>query len=398
MPLAPTSSDVRDTIPRMYHLTYLPLVLEAVSDGASFDVVRKKVAEEARAMSRRLGPVARVPDDGYVHWTTTKDALGESMKLGLLERSPVPSKRAQVDAHRGRRYQLTRDGERLLSEVRAAPSSFRQRIAPLLIQSHAYYAALLKKLSAAPIAIRTYTEEELRVHKSSSSLWIDAVASEVVAHGTETMRLRASDDAVRHVANGIREGLRRRFRDVESPRPKDVLDTLDDLVCALTLERLELPIDAISFNVMMSWNRWLYLADESRYVHGLRGRIAWPAADVVIDEEPTIRWRGAREFGGRIVALLSEVYRDIAVREHHPVDSAPLLPIYEVRATTAYRARVPVALVDHIIAQIADEQRQAPYSIRPQLAGANPFPSSESPFMLGDSPYFVMSLHPKTQE
>src|SRR6266550_3717443 len=121
MPSVQAANEPRDAIPRMYHLTYLPVVLEAVSEGASFDAIRRRVAEEARAMSRRVGLVARQPDDGYVHWSTTKDVLGECMKLGLIEKAVVPSKRVQVDAHRGRTYALTPAGARLVADIQARP-------------------------------------------------------------------------------------------------------------------------------------------------------------------------------------------------------------------------------------------------------------------------------------
>src|SRR6266550_1913276 len=117
----PLSTVARDTIPRMYHLTYLPVVLAAVAEGATLDGIRSLVWEEARAMSRRVGPVAPQPDDGYVHWSTTKDALGECMKLGLIEKAVVPSKRVQVDAHRGRTYALTPAGARLVADIQARP-------------------------------------------------------------------------------------------------------------------------------------------------------------------------------------------------------------------------------------------------------------------------------------
>jgi len=382
----------------MYHLTYLPVVLAAVAEGATLDGIRSLVWEEARAMSRRVGPVAPQPDDGYVHWSTTKDALGECMKLGLIEKAVVPSKRVQVDAHRGRTYALTPAGARLVADIQARPTSFRQLIASILIDSHPYYAALLRYLGAAPIVLRTYTEEELRAHKAASPLWIDRVAEEVASHTEATMRLPKTADAVQQVAAGVREGLRRRFADVDAPRPKDVLDTVDDLVCSLTLRRLDLAIDAISFNVLMSWSRWLYLADESRYVLHLPGRVTWAAADVKIDSPAAIGWRGVRQNGDRVASLLSQAYRDIATTQGHPTDSAPLLPIYSVRATVAFRAQVAVPVVDRVLAQVADGERDVPYAVRLAVAGAATPPASEPPFVLGDRRYYLLSIYPKRTE
>lgn len=390
--------ELRDTIPRMYHLTYLPVVLVAIAGGLNFDTIRRRVWEEARAMSRRAGPVAPQIDDGYVHWSTTKDALGECMKLSLVERASLPSKRAQADAHRERTYALTDGGRRLVEQFEERPSAFRQLIAPVLIESHPYFAALLKLVQEHPIVLRTYTEEELREHKRISSLWVDRVAEEVALHSEETMGLPATTEAITGLAAGLREGLRRRFASDPSPRPKDVLDTVDDTVCALTLERLGLSVDAISFNVMMSWSRWLYVAEESRYVCDRPGRVVWASADVSVQEPYEVVWRGVREHGDLVASLLPEAYRDLATLAGHPVDAAPLLPIHEVRATAAFRARVPVPVVDRVIAQVADNERSVPYQIRLAVAGAALPPRSEPQFYLGDRPYYVLSISPKPVE
>src|SRR5207247_4467849 len=141
---------------------------------------------------------------------------------------------------------------------------------------------------------------------------------EVASHSEAAMRLPKTAHAVQQIATGLRDGLRRRFSEVDAPRPKDVLDTVDDLVCSLTLERLGLQIDAISFNVLMSWSRWLYVADESRYVLDLPGRVAWAAAVVTTDAPAAIGWRGVRGNGERGAALLSPADRDIAAETGHP--------------------------------------------------------------------------------
>src|SRR5688500_7597078 len=102
MPAHHPPEELRDTIPRLYHLTSLAVVLAAVAEGAPFDHIRVRVGEEARAQARRAASWAPPVDDGYLHWSTTKDALAECMKLGLVDRVALPSKRGQVDAHRER--------------------------------------------------------------------------------------------------------------------------------------------------------------------------------------------------------------------------------------------------------------------------------------------------------
>jgi hypothetical protein len=212
------------------------------------------------------------------------------------------------------------------------------------------------------------------------------------------MQIPATSDAVQALATGLREGLARRFAHVPQPRGKDVLDTVEDVICALTLNRLGLPIDAISFNVLMSWSRWLYVADESRYVHDLPGRIVWAAADVELAEPITVAWRGLTANGDRLAEFLPEVYRDLAVQSGASGDEAPLLPIYTVRATAAFRAGVPIPVVDRLLAALADGERAAPYRLRFAVGTGAWTAVSEPPFALGDRPYYFLSLHPTSAE
>lgn len=130
----------------------------------------------------------------------------------------------------------------------------------------------------------------------------------------------------------------------------------------------------------------------------LPGRVIWASADVSSQPPYEVAWRGVKENGSRVAGLLPEAYRDIATAEGHPLDSAPLLPIYTVRATAAFRARVPVAVVDRLVAQVVDGERSVPYQVRLAVAGATAPPKSESQFYLGDRPYYVLSISPKPTE
>jgi hypothetical protein len=266
-----------------------------------------------------------------------------------------------------------------------------------LLEHHSSYALLLDRLTRGPLVLRTYTEEELKAHRDASSLWLDGIAAEVAAHSEATMGLPASAQAVQGLATGLREALVRRFREVEKARAKDVLDTVDDAVCALTLARAEVPLDAISFNTLMSWSRWLYLAEESRYVAGVPGRTIWAAAEVTSQDGVCVTWRGVRDRGDRVASLLPTVYRELAER-FHAGGGSPLLPIYEVRATVAFRAGVAVPVVDNVIAQIVDGDRRATFEVTLAL-GTTAWPAvSEPAFALGERPYYVMSVTPKDPE
>ncbi|HMF15831.1 MAG TPA: hypothetical protein VKE98_01435, partial [Gemmataceae bacterium] len=96
------ATDQRDSIPRVQHILYFQQILKGISSGASFDGLRSRVREAAADLAKRLeGRItsSRV-EDAYTLWNPTVDAIGEMMRLGLVEHHPLPSKRAKVDDYR----------------------------------------------------------------------------------------------------------------------------------------------------------------------------------------------------------------------------------------------------------------------------------------------------------
>lgn len=390
---------VRDTIPRIVHLPYLHAVLAGIRDGASFNRLRVIVWDSSRTVGRvaREGGDAQPLDDGTTHWSTTKDAIGECMKLGLVVRDPIPSKRALVAAHRERVYRLTPEGAAFVEAVDDDATRFREAIAPRLIAAHPYFAGLLTRLAIAPIAMPTFTEEVLRRFKGETSLWIDRLAEEVAAHHAATMGLSAGPEDIAALAAGVREGITRRFRRTErQPSSKDVLDTVEDAVAALTMRRVGLSIDAISLTVLMMWCRWLYIGDESRYVADVPGRVIWSTATIGAGPDYTITRRGLAASRDGVTASIPDAYRALAALWDAEGDEVPLVPIYALRATVAFRQRVAGPLVDRVLAGIYDAEFPAAFGVRFAVATGEWRAPSEPPFLLGGEPYFFVSVltHP----
>src|SRR5262245_47603734 len=89
----------RDSIPRVHHIAYFQEVLKGIAEGETFDGLRLRLRQVAADLARRSDsrtPPSRVHDE-YTLWNPTTDAIGEMMRLGLVEHRPLPSKRGSVN-------------------------------------------------------------------------------------------------------------------------------------------------------------------------------------------------------------------------------------------------------------------------------------------------------------
>lgn len=391
------SALVRDTIPRVQHLPYLQVLLDGIASGRTFDQLRADLRAAAATLSRRAGgqvAASRV-SDAYAAWSVVADSLGELIRLGLLERRPVPSKRDSVDLHRNARYELTEEGQRLQAATHANPSAFRRAIAPVLIQRHPYLDAVLKRLESGPLVLPEYTEAELQEMKNPDGQWISRLGADAARRITaETPDASTSPE---RIVERLRQGLQRRFRNAAPQRPKAVLDAVQDILVSATLEAFGLKIDAITFNLLASWGAYLYLLAESRYVADRSGRVLWATADVSRDEsEVQVAWRGLAAYGDQVTKELARAYRELAnMRSGGAAGGFPYIPIYEVRALAAFRVGVSDELVDRVIAGLVDGERAAPMRVDLALGQASWQATSERPFHLGDRRYYVMIVKPE---
>src|SRR5437660_954669 len=123
-------AESRDSIPRVQHIAYFQSVLNGIAEGETFDVLRVRLRQVAAEIARRTDsrtPPARVLDT-YTLWNPTTDAIGELMRLGLVEHRPLPSKREAVDGYRQETFRITPAGIQLIQESAGSESTFRRLV------------------------------------------------------------------------------------------------------------------------------------------------------------------------------------------------------------------------------------------------------------------------------
>jgi hypothetical protein len=401
MEISNKTTETRDSIPRVQHIVYFQEVLQGIAQGASFDGLRTRLRLAAAELARRLeGRVtASRVEDAYTLWNPTVDAIGEMMRLGLVEDHPLPSKRAKVDDYRNVVFALTSDGRAVVEKANGSESAYKQLLTPKLLATHHYFSTLCDLLTAEPLYVPEYSEENLVHFKSQTKRWTQALGEDAAARITQCMKTaNVSPDVV---TARLKEGLRKRFPEGSEPTRKNILDTVKDALAAAALESRGLRIDSTTFDILMKWGTQLFLMSESRYVADVpQGRMIWATAAITPSPEgPMVVRRGLSEMGDAIVAEIEQAYRYLADTLSKELGGAsvryPYLEIFTVRALVAYRVRVNNPVVDRVIAEVHDRTRRAPYRIELALGQGRWRASSETPFRIGSRRYYVILVKPE---
>lgn len=398
---ASKGTEIRDSIPRVQHFIYFQEILQGVAQGATFDGLRSRLRVAASELARRLeGRVtASRVEDAYTLWNPTTDAIGEMMRLGLVQHHPLPSKRAKVDSYRDVKFALTDDGKAVIEQANGSETAYKRLLTPLLLEKHHYFSVLCELVAAEPLYVPEYSEENLINFKSGSERWTQLLGEDAAGRIKESMpTANVSSDMV---TARLKDALHKRFPPGSEPTRKSILDTVKDALAAVALESRGLRIDGTTFDILMRWGTQLYLMSESRYVHGQpQGRMIWSTASITPSSEglKVVR-RGLSELGDSIVAEIEKAYRHLADALSAELGGSavlyPYLEIFKVRALVAYRVRVNNAVVDRVIAEVYDHSRKAPYRLELHLGEGRWQATSETPFRIGTRRYYVILVKPE---
>ena len=385
-------------VPRLHKLGYLEVVLGEVAEKASFERIRQallRFAEHTGEQRMVRGVISRLRDE-YTFWSPTQEALSELMRLGFVTQAPVPSGRRYVDAHRASTYELTPQGYLAIEQLRKggprARADFLDMLAVALTEAHLGFADLLNAANQHPLCIPEYTIEKI------SSLVEGGAGNQRLAEDGISLMSRHWPDGLEKptpdsLAAWTRSALERRFpRDrVRQPSQKDVLDTTDDAVLGFVAKARKIRLDAISFNVCMSWASQLAVLAESRYVEDWPGRTIWATATI---NDHAIQRRGFREAGPEVRDELKKGFELVADRVSG-ARTFGYLPIYRVRAQAAFASRVNLRLVDRIMGQVMSGEVDAPYRLQVALGRGTPPPRSEPIFTHEGRRFFDMQITEK---
>jgi hypothetical protein len=392
--------DNKDTLPRLHQvLPHMRDQLIALRHGATFEQARQRyraTVEELALLGIGRQTASRVGDqDAY--WAPTADALLETMRLGFVERAPVPSARRYVESHRERAHTLTPLGHELAELAQRDVAAFCDKLAAAIFEAHSYFRAFIAKLQGAPIGCPEVTESDVDAVSSAGNgtdYWVEYVARRLRDLSTAGGKVNIVD-----IKETIVSVVQRRFGAGGESRPtrKALTQAMNDAFAVAAVRARGLLIGATDIDVLKSWGSQLRVLDQSRYVPGIDGfNLIWLAADVQDGSPVSIQRRDLRRFERRVAEAIVESYRSQAAAADTTL-SAPYLPIYKVRADVAYKCGVTRALVDLVIERLSDGAIEGiPVQVRLHL-GTTHQPASEPLYRRGGSRRYELTIHPQTK-
>ena len=344
-----------NTIPRLQQLVpHMHEQMIGLRRGATFEDARLRYSATVdRLVAEGLGrrTISRVGDkDKY--WSPTCEVLDEAMRLGFVERQPLPSARRYLDAHRDRSHILTSLGEQAAELAEKDLAAFCDKLSEAIYRAHRYFRQLLDILKSGPLTCPEVTEgevEEARRAKKRTEYWIEYAAKRL------TPETSNSAEETEFIHSTVTAVVRRRFgrNSGKKPTGKEMAEALNDGFAEAAIGQRGLRIGATDLKILKSWGSQLRLLDQSRYVPDFYGQnVIWLAADIQVGSNSLIKRRRLEDHAWRVAEAVVAAYSNQA-RTTDSKLSAPYLPIYTVRAEAAFRCEVTRALVDLVIERLS---------------------------------------------
>jgi len=397
-------STVTDTIPRLHQLVphMKAFLIRMSGDNRTFEDARQGYAETVSSLAAAgLGRrTASRLSDADAYWAPTAELLQEAMRLGFVQRCPLPSSRRHLDGHRQTIFDLTDRGREAAVLVQSAPADFTSRLADAAISAHPYLRSLLLLLEKGPLVCPEIREGQIESggrERRDASYWARWGAN-LINSNMETPVIAAAEVRVE-----MEQAITKRFGVNPNPRPsrKALSEAINDAFAAASLRARGLPMGASSLKVLKAWGSQFLLFDQSRYVPAYPdGNIVWLASDLVRENGTIVgaTRRGLAQHDATVARALVGAYALQAQGRASDVIKMPYLPIHQVRAEAAFECRVTRALTDMVLERLAaGEFAELGVQVWLHLSGGE-VPESEPIYRRGGTRRFSMTVTSTAEE
>ena len=344
-------------------------------------------------------------DSRDAYWSPTQEVLEEAMRLGLLERQPLPSARRYVNEYRDKSFELTAEGVAAAELYGSNLAEFTTMVTNAVIRAHPYFRAYLQALNLEPIVCPVVSEgvvaEAYREGVGTRPVAAKAVA--VIEQGS------GSAPSTEGMLEEMKSAVRRRFgkEPVKRPTDKAIAEAMTDGAATASLRARGLRMGPTDLKTLRTWGTELLVVDQSRYVPEFEvpnfptPNVIWLAGELYADhgreEDSKLMRRGIPEHGVSVARALIGAYRSQAEAVESNL-KAPYLPIYRVRAQAAYDARVTRKLVDMVIEAMArGEYPELGVEIQLHLGAADRVPPSEPVYDRGRRRRYQMTMYRRAE-
>lgn len=309
-------------------------------------VDRLSIWGQGRRTASRVGDRDR-------YWSSTRDVLDEAMRLGFVEPQPLPSARRYVDSHRSRMLTLTKLGHQAADEAETNVPAFYDRLASSLYTKHPYFCEFIDSLRIKPIHCPEVSEgdvEQAGRSRFRTQYWVE--------YAEPRLQLSATDsNSNALIYRALVSVIRKRFGNSRrrAPTNKQMAEALNDAYIEAALKTRNLSSGPTDLKNMKTWGSQLMLLDQSRYVPNYEGQnVIWLAIDSTEQVRALLKRKTLKEHEYSLADAVVTTYRDQASNTKTSRLQAPYLPIYQIRAQTAFDHSVTRALVDLVIERLAN--------------------------------------------
>lgn len=419
------SATLRGTgVPRLQELSFLSAAMLTVVAGGGFEDVRQSLIahmstlREAETLTGNTAPfrLAKYNPTRYVENTTA--ALGELMKLGFLEKSPLPSSGSAAVAYQDRTFDPTEAGEEwaalLAGKARGTGPSFDVLLRELW-RIHPQFSGYLRLLAIQPFVLPTARWSEANpadagiepgLARRRHVEFLSDRAFRAVEAGVTGWSAERDD-----IAGAIKSYIEDRYaaaasRNVGNPyaRNRDFVGACEEALVSFAFQQAGLKMDYITLEILRRWTRVLNVANFSYHVPGAPALRLWSTAELDVDDSNQllrVHRHGLSTHGDAVIDAIPEAFDQ--ARRQDPTSS--WVPIYRVRAAVALKLQLNDNVVDAALREFNAGIRRpdASFTINFDSAEIGTTPPTESPLRVTDPrtnrtiTYRVMALIRQTE-
>jgi hypothetical protein len=389
-----------DTIPKLDQVSYLFETLGLISEQVSFEGIRKHLIrmlpEGRRERARALEAM---------FWSNVRDSLRELMKLGLVEKTALPSRTNQLDAHRSRKFLLTEAGNKFLELERRDAWEFRDRFAQAMFIAHPYLRELYRLLGSQELFFPRIQKSEIpgdveawRTGPPASLEGLTAFLRNAVQQVMDKeLRVPGLDDKMRPYL--ISAWKRLDTGQKAHAFSQAVVKTFNDVAIRVLLQVYGQRMDYVTFRSAVGLLSDLSAIWSTRSLGDRRGWTIWATSAATIPDSTDSRSPGDEALRGGVWfkrrAADQDVVRAALMTNFFslPGRRGGFALIHELRAEVCYRMKIHGHDFDALLRRLHSQSLvDESYAINLDRGGADELPPSEEPFRIGERAFYLITL------
>jgi hypothetical protein len=422
MTAAPAPAPRTGTMPRLQELEFLAIAARTVSNGGTYDQVRRSLIDFMADQRERVAPsgyhaghagLPMAKYDAHRYMSNATEALGELMRLGWVEKAQLPTTRKAAPLYAKRTFSLTEDGRTWVDTLAASRGDAYDQLLRQLWLTHPQLAGFLRLVSKQMFVVPTAKWSDVHRERVPAGEGREPYMRFVAARAAEAVAAAATGwtanydeilEALHLYIDARLESAQRRRKLDPYPRSRDFVGACEEALVSFAFSRAGVPLDYISHEIIRRWTKSLAIANFSYHVPAAPALRIWATADFQEDEFgrlADLRRRGAREHGDRVIEELPAAYE--LTRRRSPGN--PWVPIYQVRATVCSKLGIGDRVFDRAVIDYLGGARQseAQFTINLDPAEYGSTPPTERPLEVPDRSgrtrvFRVMTLVPRSRK